>query len=164
MRHHMTETCQWPQASSSTGSRVQAGRDDLDPPPEVGSRPGGVPALQQKKDKRKRREEEEQSRIHIVFWDRRLLGLGDSYLRLSFLVAVQRTAAFQSGQWAGQSSFLAAFRQGSAIFLAFSGQQDRRRCQVGGRHLPSVSYGQAYQQTYSDTGDSESLVLAHLDR
>ena len=51
MRHHMTETCQWPQASSSTGSRVQAGRDDLDPPPEVGSRPGGVPALQKKKKK-----------------------------------------------------------------------------------------------------------------
>ena len=57
VRHHMTETCQWPQASSSTGSLVQAGRDDLDPPPEVGSRPGGVPALQtkerQKKDKKK---------------------------------------------------------------------------------------------------------------
>ena len=49
MRHHMTETCQWPQASSSTGSRVQAGQDDLDPPPEVGRRPGGVPALQKKK-------------------------------------------------------------------------------------------------------------------
>ena len=63
MRHHMTETCQWPQASSSTGSRVQAGRDDLDPPPEVGRRPGGVPALQKKKDKKERREEEEQSRI-----------------------------------------------------------------------------------------------------
>ena len=53
MRHHMTETCQWPQASSSTGSRVQAGRDDLDPPPEVGSRPGGVPALQKKERKKK---------------------------------------------------------------------------------------------------------------
>ena len=59
MRHQMTETCQWPQASSPTGSRVQAGRDDLDPPPEVGRRPGGVPALP----KKKRREEEEQSRI-----------------------------------------------------------------------------------------------------
>ena len=47
----MTETSQLPQASSSTGSRVQAGRDDLDPPPEVGSRPGGVPALQKKKKK-----------------------------------------------------------------------------------------------------------------
>ena len=58
MRHHMTETCQWPQASSSTGSRVQAGRDDLDPPPEVGRRPGGAPALQtkerQKKDEKKK--------------------------------------------------------------------------------------------------------------
>ena len=59
VRHHMTETCQWPQASSSTGSRVQAGRADLDPPPEVGSRPGGVPALQIKESKKKRREEEE---------------------------------------------------------------------------------------------------------
>ena len=48
MRHPMTETCQWPQASSPTGSLVQAGRDDLDPPPEVGRRPGGVPALQTK--------------------------------------------------------------------------------------------------------------------
>ena len=53
MRRHMTETCQWPRASSPTGSRVQAGRDDLDPPPEVGSRPGGVPALQKKESKKK---------------------------------------------------------------------------------------------------------------
>ena len=53
MRHLMTETCQWPQASSSTGSRVQAGLVDLDPPPEVGSRPGGVPALQKKESKKK---------------------------------------------------------------------------------------------------------------
>ena len=30
---------------------MQAGRDDLDPPPEVGSRPGGVPALQIKERK-----------------------------------------------------------------------------------------------------------------
>ena len=69
MRHHMTETCQWPQASSSTGSRVQAGRDVLDPPPEVGSRPGGVPALQQKKDKKikERREEAEQSHIYVDY-------------------------------------------------------------------------------------------------
>ena len=52
MPHQMTETCQWPQASSPTGSRVQAGRDDLDPPPEVGRRPGGVPALQKKKIKK----------------------------------------------------------------------------------------------------------------
>ena len=54
MRRHMTETCQWPRASSPTGSRVQAGRDDLDPPPEVGSRPGGVPALQKKKKEKKK--------------------------------------------------------------------------------------------------------------
>ena len=64
MRHQMTETCQWPQALSPTGGRVRAGRDDLDPPPEVGSRPGGVPALQLK-ERKKRREEEEQSRIHV---------------------------------------------------------------------------------------------------
>ena len=36
--------------------RVQAGRDDLDPPPEVGSRPGGVPALQKKKEKDEKKE------------------------------------------------------------------------------------------------------------
>ena len=53
MRRHMTETCQWPRASSPTGSRVQTGRVDLDPPPEVGSRPGGVPALQKKKNEKK---------------------------------------------------------------------------------------------------------------
>ena len=63
--------------------------------------------------------------------------------------------------WAGQGSFLAAFRQGSAIFLAFSGQQARCRCQVGGRHLPSVSYGQSHIQTPVLT---ESTVFAHLDR
>ena len=66
--------------------------------------------------------------------------------------------------WAGQGSSLAAFRQGRAAFLYFSGQQARCRCQVGGRHLPSVSYGQYYKQTYSDTGFSESSVYAHLDR
>ena len=35
----------------------QAGRDDLDPPPEVGSRPGGVPALQKKKKKKDEKKE-----------------------------------------------------------------------------------------------------------
>merc|ERR1711907_544309 len=30
--------------------------------------------------------------------------------------------------------------------------------------MGSVSYGQAYQQTYSDTGFSESSVFAYLDR
>ena len=66
--------------------------------------------------------------------------------------------------WAGQGSSLAAFRKGSAAFLAFSGQQASRRCQVGGRHLPIVSYGHSYKQTYSDTSFSESMVFAHLDR
>ena len=47
-----------------------------------------------KKKEKKEREEEEQSRIHVVFWERRLLGLGDLCLRLSFLVEVQRPAAF----------------------------------------------------------------------
>ena len=120
MRHHMTETCQWPQASSSTGSRVQAGRDDLDPPPEVGSRPGGVPALQIK-ERKKRREEEEQSRIHVVFWDRRILGLGDLCLRLSFLVEVQRPAAFQSGQCSSHAAFLVG-RAGQLPCCFSSGQ------------------------------------------
>ena len=119
MRHHMTETCQWPQASSPTGSRVQAGRDDLDPPPEVGRRPGGVPALQQKK--RKKREEEEQSRIHVVFWGRRILGLGDLCLRLSFLVEVQRPAAFQSGQCSSHAAFLVG-RAGQLPCCFSSGQ------------------------------------------
>ena len=105
LRHHLTETCQWPPASSSTGSLVQAGRDDLDPPPEVGSRPGGVPALQIK-ERKKRREEEEQSRIHVVFWERRFLGLGDLCLRFSFWVEVQRPAAFQSGQCSSHAAFL----------------------------------------------------------
>ena len=45
-----------------------------------------------------------------------------------------------------------------------SGQQARWRCQVGGRHLPTVSYGQSYQQPSSVTGFIESTVFAHLDR
>ena len=57
---HMTEACQWPRASSPAGSCAQAGRDDLDPPPEVGSRPGGVPALQKKK--RKKEEDDEKKK------------------------------------------------------------------------------------------------------
>ena len=63
--------------------------------------------------------------------------------------------------WAGQGSSLAAFRQGSAAFLVFSGQQARSRCQVGGRHLSTVSYGQSYKQTYSDTGFSETFSRAN---
>ena len=35
---------------------------------------------------------------------------------------------------------------------------------MGGRHLPTVSYGQSYQQPYSVTGFSESTVFAPLDR
>ena len=35
---------------------------------------------------------------------------------------------------------------------------------MGGRHLPIVSYGQSYKQTYSDTGFSEPTVFAHLNR
>ena len=35
---------------------------------------------------------------------------------------------------------------------------------VGGRHLPIVSYGHSYKQTYSDTSFPESTVFAHLDR
>ena len=64
--------------------------------------------------------------------------------------------------WARQGSSLAAFRQGSAAFLYFSGQQARCRCQVGGRHLPTVSYGQSYKQTYSDTGFSRANGLCTL--
>ena len=63
--------------------------------------------------------------------------------------------------WAGQGSSLAAFRQGSAAFLAFSGQQARWRCQVGGRHLPTVSYG-PFQTKLPVI--SEYTIFAHLDR
>ena len=35
---------------------------------------------------------------------------------------------------------------------------------MGGRHLPTVSYGQSYQQPCSVTGFSESTVFAPLDR
>ena len=59
MRRHMTETCQWPRASSPTGSRVQAGRDDLDPPPEVGSRRAGY---QRCKKKRKKKDDEKKKK------------------------------------------------------------------------------------------------------
>ena len=52
--------------------------------------------------------------------------------------------------------------QGSAAFRSFSGQQASRRCQVGGRHLPTVSYGQSYKQTYSDTGFSRANGLCTL--
>ena len=40
----------------------QAGRDDLDPPPEVGSRPGGVPALQKKKKKKEEDDEKKKNK------------------------------------------------------------------------------------------------------
>ena len=63
--------------------------------------------------------------------------------------------------WAGQGSSLAAFRKGSAAFLAFSGQQASRRCQVGGRHLPTVSYG-PFQTKLPFI--SEYTIFAHLDR
>ena len=63
--------------------------------------------------------------------------------------------------WAGQGSSLAAFRQGSAAFLYFSGQQASRRCQVGGRHLPFVSYGH-FQITIPVLSDF--TVSAPLDR
>ena len=36
--------------------------------------------------------------------------------------------------------------QGSAAFRYFSGQQANRRRQVGGRHLPNVSYGHFLSQ------------------
>ena len=35
---------------------------------------------------------------------------------------------------------------------------------MGGRHLPTVSYGQSHIQTHTDTVLSESTVFAHLDR
>ena len=41
-----------------------------------------------------------------------------------------------------------------------SGQRARWRCQVGGRHLPIVSYGQSYSQPYSDTGFSAPTIFS----
>ena len=73
------------------------------------------------KKKKKRREEEEQSRIHVVFWGRRILGLGDLCLRLSFLVEVQRPAAFQSGQCSSHAAFLVG-RAGQLPCCFSSGQ------------------------------------------
>ena len=51
--------------------------------------------------------------------------------------------------------------QGSAAFRNFSGQQASRRCQVGGRHLPTVSYG-PFQTKLPFI--SEYTIFAHLDR
>merc|ERR1719482_1280384 len=69
----------------------------------------------------------------------------------SFLVgrAVQLFAAFRS------------FSQLFAAFRSFSGQQASRRCQVGGRHLPTVSYG-PFQTKLPVI--SEYTIFAHLDR
>ena len=93
-------------------------------------------------------------------------------LRLSFLVEVQRPAAFQSGQCSYHAAFLVGragqlpccFSSGQCSFSCLFGATGRWRCQVGGRHLPIVSYGQSYKQTYSDTGFSEPTVFAHLNR
>ena len=98
--------------------------------------------------------------------------LGDLCLRLSFLVEVQRPAAFQSGQCSSHAAFLVGragqlpccFSSGQCSFSCLFGATGRWRCQVGGRHLPIVSYGQSYKQTYSDTGFSEPTVFAHLNR
>ena len=54
-----------------------------------------------------------------------------------------------------------SYGQGSAAFRSFSGQQASRRCQVGGRHLPTVSYGQ-FQIKLPVL--SEYTIFAHLDR
>ena len=51
--------------------------------------------------------------------------------------------------------------QGSAAFRSFSGQQASRRCQVGGHHLPTVSYG-PFQTKLPFI--SEYTIFAHLDR
>ena len=128
----------------------------------------GTSAAQKKEKKQGRREEEEQSRIHVVFWDRRILGLGDMYLRLSFLVEVQRPAAFQSGQCSSHAAFLVGragqlpccFSSGQCNFSCLFGATGRWRCQVGGRHLPIVSYGQSYTLLYSDTGFSAPTIFS----
>ena len=93
-------------------------------------------------------------------------------LCLSFLDEVQRPAASQSGQCSSHAAFLVGragqlpccFSSGQCSFSCLFGATGRWRCQVGGRHLPIVSYGQSYKQTYSDTGFSEPTVFAHLNR
>ena len=57
----------------------------------------------------------------VFFWDRRILGLGDLCLRLSFLVEVQRPAAFQSGQCSSHAAFLVG-RAGQLPCCFSSGQ------------------------------------------
>ena len=93
-------------------------------------------------------------------------------LCLSFLDEVQRPAASQSGQCSSHAAFLVGragqlpccFSSGQCSFSCLFGATGRWRCQVGGRHLPIVSYGHSYKQTYSDTSFPESTVFAHLDR
>ena len=57
----------------------------------------------------------------VIFWDRRILGLGDLCLCLSFLVEVQRPAAFQSGQCSSHAAFLVG-RAGQLPCCFSSGQ------------------------------------------
>ena len=100
-----------------------------------------------------RRPPTQQSRVRLAFvffWNRRILGLGDFCLRSCFWSKCSDPLLFSQGSaaptllflWAGQGSPLADLRVGSAAFRCFSGQQASRRSQVGGRHLPTVSYGQ----------------------
>ena len=75
--------------------------------------------------------------------------------------AVQLPRCFSCGQ--GRAAPLLLFVRAVQLSCLF-GATGRWRCQVGGRHLPIVSYGQSYKQTYLDTGFSEPTVFAHLDR
>ena len=121
----------------------------------------GYQRCNQKKEKKTRRRRTKPHPCRsVIFWARRFLGLGYLCLRLSFWSECSDPLLFSQCSaaptllflWAGQGSSLAAFRQGSAAFLYFSGQQASWRCQVGGRHLPTVSYGQSNIQIHSDSG------------
>ena len=84
---------------------------------------------------------------------------------------MQRPAAFQSGQCNSHAAFLVGragqlprcFSHGQCrpAFRCFSRHQASRRCQVGGRHLPTVSYG-PFQTKLPFI--SEYTIFAHLDR
>ena len=128
----------------------------------------GYQRCKQKKDKRKTRRCRTKPHLcrSVALFIAGLVSL------IEFLVAVQRPAAFQTEQCSSHAAFLVGragqlpccFSSGQCSFSCLFGATGRWRCQVGGRHLPIVSYGQSYKQTYSDTGFSEPTVFAHLNR
>ena len=72
----------------------------------------------------------------------------------------------EPSDWAGLAEIytMHSFAPFSNLNFFVKNRQNVFAIQVGGRHLPSVSYGQSYQQTYFDIGFSVSSVFAFLDR